>query len=120
MIREFYLPYPDSINNNISSLPTLQMVMPYGPATPNRVGFSADGKISLINNGIELKGLMTILNEMTAREYDKLTDKTKYSEIGGGAKIDLSRMVEAIKYPLELSGSMVMSKASNVCERSSK
>lgn len=116
----FILPYPDSINNNIMLPdPTLQMVMPYGPATPNRVGFSADGKISLINNGIELKGLMTILNEMTAREYDKLTDKTKYSEIGGGAKIDLSRMVEAIKYPLELSGSMVMSKASNgTAERS--
>ena len=52
----------------------VQLIMPYGPATPNRVGFSADGKISLINNGIEIKGLMTLLNEMSARDYDSLTE----------------------------------------------
>ena len=104
--------FPDDMRNLNEMDPSVQLIMPYGPATPNRVGFSADGKISLINNGIEIKGLMTLLNEMSARDYDSLTEKTEYSQFGGGAKIDLSRMVEAIKYPIELSGSIVMSKAS--------
>ncbi len=99
--------------------PSVQLVMPLGPATPNRVGFTADGKISLINDGIEIKGLMSVLNEMTANDWDSMTEKTEFSQIGGGAKIDLSRMIDAIKYPLALYGSAVMSKATNGTENRS-
>lgn len=113
--------FPDSLSNFLMLAdPSVQLVMPFGPATPNRVGLSADGKISLFNNGIELKGLMSVLSEKTAQEFDSITfAKTEYSQFGGGAKVDFSRMIEAIEYPLELSGSMVMSKASNATEKES-
>jgi hypothetical protein len=107
--------FPDSMRNFLMLAdPSVQLVMPYGPATPNRLGFSADGKISLINNGIEIKGLLSVLNEKTAQQVDDFTyNKTEFSQLGGGAKIDISKMAEVIRYPLEISGSMVMSKASN-------
>ncbi len=113
--------FPDSLSNfMVHCDPSVQLVMPFGPATPNRVGFSADGKISLINNGIELKGLMSVLSEKTAQEFDSIIfAKTEFSQIGGGVKVDFSKMIGAIKYPLELSGSIVMSKASNATDKES-
>lgn len=97
--------------------PSFQLVMPLGPATPNRVGLTSDIKVSLINNSIELRGILTKLNEMTADQIEELTlAKTEYSQVGGGAKIDFSKMISAIKYPLELSASMVLSNAKNNTE----
>lgn len=98
--------------------PSVQLVMPFGPATPNRVGINADVKLSLFNNGIELKGLLVALNEkdpdvIKIGEISLPMEKTEFSQFGGGAKFDISKMVEAIKYPMELSGSVVSSKASN-------
>ncbi|HEX3020394.1 MAG TPA: hypothetical protein VHP36_08820 [Chitinispirillaceae bacterium] len=113
--------FQDSLRNfqNVFD-PSVQLVMPFGPATPNRLGFSSNGKVSLINNGIELKGMVTVLNQMNAEVYEDFTfAKTEFSQFGGGAKIDISKMVQAIKYPMELSGSMVMSKASNGTEGNS-
>lgn len=94
--------------------PSVQLVMPCGPATPNRSGFNSDATIAFFNEGIELKGLLTILSEKTADVIDSFQlNKTEFTQAGGGAKIDISKMAEAIKYPMELSGSMVMSKATN-------
>jgi hypothetical protein len=44
-------------------------------------------RISLINDGIEIKGLMSVLNEMTANDWDSMTEKTEFSQIGGGQKL---------------------------------
>lgn len=108
----------DSLKNIIYAMdPSFQLVMPLGPATPNRIGLTSDLTVSLVNNSIELKGLFTKLNQMSEEMLDSFTlAKTEFSQIGGGLKIDISKMTDAIKYPLEISGSMTMSAAKNSTE----
>lgn len=108
----------DSLNAVTMLDPSVQLVMPLGPATPNRAGFNADLTVSMVNNFIELKGLVTALNEKTAvtvtvEDEDIALPKTKFSKMGGGAKLDFNNISEAIKYPMQISGSFVASKASN-------
>lgn len=95
--------------------PSVQLIMPLGPATPNRVGFNADLKLMLLNDGIEGTGLISLLNEKTAEldSVGKEFSKTDFTQFGGGLKIDLSKMISVFKYPFEFSGSYVLSSASN-------
>ncbi|MDO5575662.1 MAG: hypothetical protein Q4F84_01170 [Fibrobacter sp.] len=49
--------------------PSLQLVMPLGPATPNRSGIDADGKVWFFDGGIEASGLLSILSEKEWCKY---------------------------------------------------
>jgi hypothetical protein len=86
--------------------PVLQSALPNGLATANRAGPSIDltagyGK----NNEIEAKGLFTMLEE--SKEAAGM-EKAKFTEIGGGGKVDIGSLVWGL--PLELSGSYKNSK----------
>jgi hypothetical protein len=93
--------------------PALQLVMPFGPATPNRVGISLNLKGSVLNNGIEVTGLLTSLKEKdevsSVYNPNKIAPKADFSQLGGGVKVDFSKMIPVFKYPFEISGSYVMS-----------
>nr|AGS54063.1 membrane protein [uncultured bacterium contig00152] len=86
--------------------PVLQSALPNGLATANRVGPSVNltagfGK----NNEIEVKGLFTMLEENQVAEG---AEKAKFTEMGGGGKVDVGTLVWGL--PLELSGSYKNSK----------
>lgn len=93
--------------------PALQLVYPYGPATANRVGIDGKLKISALKEGVVADLLLTSLKESKAESDTTgyVLPKVSYSQMGGGLKIDISKFVSAIKYPLELSGSFVASGA---------
>lgn len=92
---------------------SLQLVLPYGMATPNRVGLTSDLTMSLLNNGIEVKGLFKSLNEQVAIKDTAGYEKTKYSEFGAGAKIEFSNLIKPMKLPCNVSLSFVKSTALN-------
>jgi hypothetical protein len=100
--------------------PAVQLIMPFGPATPNRTGINGHATMGFLNNRLQAKVLFASLKEIdstkapgaTASSPDKTLPKTSYSQIGGGLKIDISSFV-GWKYPINLSSSLVSSKASN-------
>jgi hypothetical protein len=98
---------------NIYLDPAVQLVLPFGVATPNRVGVTSDLCVSLLNNGIEVKGLFKTLNEQEAMKDTVGYDITKYSEFGAGVKIELSNLIKAIKLPCNVAVSFVKSTALN-------
>jgi len=97
-------------SNSIYLDPALQLVMPYGAATANRKGLVGDLNIGLLNNGINLDIDLKLLSEV--KSLDSYLNPAAFKQIGLGAKVDFSKFIEAIKYPLEISGSISTSGAS--------
>jgi hypothetical protein len=101
--------------------PSIELVMPFGPATPNRQGITADLKGSFLKDAIEVKGLVSMLSEKDLDTVIRTSDSAKlevpatsFSQMGGGLKVDVSKFIPGVlHYPLELSGSMVLSSAKN-------
>jgi hypothetical protein len=91
----------------------VQLVMPFGEATPNRVGLNGDVCFSLLNNGIELRGLFTSLNEKEALRDADGYEKTQFGEFGAGLKVELSNLVKALELPCNVSLSYVRSSSLN-------
>lgn len=106
--------------------PALQLVMPFGPATANRVGINANVNVSLLKNGIVADVIYANLKEkeeyiggiLWKNEIDNKSfkidsaivyPKAEFSQLGAGLKFDFSKMIPAIKYPFELSGSYMLS-----------
>lgn len=90
---------------NSLSDPYLQTALPNGVATANRTG----PRVNLLaglgeKNWLEGQVLFTSLQEVTA----STVEKAKFSEIGGGAKIDVDHFIGR-QLPLEFSGSYKMS-----------
>jgi hypothetical protein len=79
----------------------MQMALPSGFATSNRQGFQ---EILTANwkNLAEIKGLFANYEQLSANTGAKAA---KYTEFGGGAKIDVLGILGFEKNPLELSGS---------------
>jgi hypothetical protein len=79
----------------------LQMALPGGFASSNRVGFQ---EVLTANwqNLAEVKGLFASYEQLAANAG---AEKAKYTEFGGGAKIDILGILGFEKNPLELSGS---------------
>ncbi len=98
---------------NIPLDPAVQLVLPFGVATPNRVGITSDLCVSLLNNGLEVSGLFKSLNEQEAIKDTVGYEITKYSEIGMGLKVELSSFIKAFQYPFNMSVSFVKSTALN-------
>lgn len=93
--------------------PAVQLVMPFGPATPNRSGIDADLKLTALEGGFEASGLISMLNDKDAIILaGKELPKTSYSQMGGGVKIDIGRLTK-ISNVLAISVSYVGSSASN-------
>lgn len=79
----------------------LQMALPSGFATSNRQGFN---ELLTLNwkNLAEVKGLFASFEQLSANAMAK---PAKYSEFGGGAKVDILGILGFEENPLELSGS---------------
>ena len=100
--------------------PSVQLIMPFGPATPNRTGVNGHATLGFLGNRLQAKVLFASLKEIdttiiaaaTATTPAKTLPKTAYSQIGGGIKIELGGFV-GWKYPINISSSLVNSKASN-------
>ena len=80
--------------------PALQLALPYGLATSNRVG--GQGTVTAgFKDFAEVQGLVTVLSQV-APLYG--FSAVKYMEFGGGAKADIFKAIGFSK-PLEISGS---------------
>lgn len=98
----------------LRSDPSVQLVMPFGPATANRTGLNTDITFSTWENRIEIKGVFAQLAEIAGMEIDSARSlpATHFTQTGGGLKLEVGSMV-AWAYPITLSGSMVLSTAKN-------
>ena len=98
--------------NNLD--PALQLVMPFGPATPNRSGIDARATVGLLNNLLQAKLLVTSLKEIdpTAISKTQSLPTTAFSQVGGGLKIDVAGFI-GWKLPFYVSSSFARSTANN-------
>ena len=98
--------------NNLD--PALQLVMPFGPATPNRSGIDARATVGLLNNLLQAKLLVTSLKEIdpTAISKTQSLPTTSFSQVGGGLKIDVAGFI-GWKLPFYVSSSFARSTANN-------
>ncbi len=100
--------------------PSVQLIMPFGPATPNRTGINGDATIGFLKDRLQAKVLFASLKEIDGAVIPgplpaspaRTLPKTAYSQIGAGLKADLGGFV-GWRYPIRLSSSVVVSKASN-------
>lgn len=92
----------------------LQLVMPFGPATPNRIGLRSDATFSFWKDRIELQAVYAGLENIEGVRIDtaRTWSKTKFSQAGGGLKLEIGSMV-GLSLPLTLSGSFIRSGAEN-------
>ena len=92
----------------------LQLVMPFGPATPNRVGLRSDATLSFWKDRIEVQAVFAALENVEGVRIDtaRTWTKTKFSQAGGGLKLEVGSMI-GLSLPLTLSGSFIRSGAEN-------
>jgi hypothetical protein len=93
---------------------SLQLVMPFGPATANRGGIQSDLTLSFLDDRIEAKALFASLENVTGVKVDSVKNwpKTKFGQVGGGLKVEAGALM-GLALPLTLSGSYVSSTADN-------
>lgn len=98
--------------NNLD--PALQLVMPFGPATPNRTGLDARVTAGLLNNLLQVKLLVTSLKEIDPEAVSPTLKLpvTAYSQVGGGLKINIAGFI-GWKLPFYVSSSFARSTADN-------
>jgi hypothetical protein len=93
--------------------PSFQLIMPFGPATPNRQGISADCNVKSVDSGIQVRALFSALSERTP-EIDASTETaSSFLQAGIGLSLDISTWLKQLSYPLELSLSFVRSTVRN-------
>jgi hypothetical protein len=81
----------------------LQMVLPGGEATANRVGPKVNLDASILDGAVDVRGAFYSLQEAKAT-YDGT--KAKYQTIQGGAKLRIDKFLNGIwDLPLEIAGS---------------
>jgi len=68
--------------------PALQTVLPYGPATPNRVGPKGTVSLSLLDGGIDASVDFAMLSE--AKPMAGM-EKATFSKVGGGLGLDIAK-----------------------------
>jgi hypothetical protein len=91
--------------------PSLQLIMPMGPSTPNRQGMSVDCKVTSIDSAIRVCGVFSALSERSPDFFDTNT-KANFMQSGMGLSLDISPWLKKLPYPLVLSSSYVRTKAS--------
>lgn len=108
--------------------PALQLIMPFGPATANRMGVEGDASLGFMDNGIRTGVSFMSMNEIEegdsifvdsssaagiAAPFTYQPPTTSFFEIGFGASIDIASFIDAIDSPIRFSGGFKMSKATN-------
>ncbi|MCQ2060825.1 MAG: hypothetical protein MJY47_04475 [Fibrobacter sp.] len=81
--------------------PAVQLALPFGLATPNRLGAQATATFNM-SEKVEVQGLFSMFNQVKAVAG---FDKAAYTEYGGGAKWDIFKTFGITNRPLEISGS---------------
>jgi hypothetical protein len=102
--------------NNIAAIgldPSVQLIMPFGPATPNRQGITADVSTKTVDSGLELRALFSSLSERTPVVDTGSRTTTDFFQGGFGMSMNLTKWVNRLPYPLEFSGSFVRSSMRN-------
>jgi hypothetical protein len=87
--------------------PHVQLLFPYGPATPNRDGINSSLTLSAMERKLEAKVLFAALKEPEAVDFDSLSaEPADYARLGGGLT---ARVNEFFGWSerIELSGSWV-------------
>ncbi len=93
--------------------PSVQLVMPFGPATPNRTGLQAKLNLGLLENKIEAIAKFASLSEVEGVEMDSLLfPASTFTEFGVGAKVHVDKFLGWEK-PLYVAGSFTQSQAKN-------
>lgn len=96
---------------------SLCLVMPYGPATPNRMGIRSKLAADFLDKAIHMSVSAKFLNEVEGLPNPQDTSlempKSKFLEAGGGISIDFASFGEWWPYPFILSGGYKLSNGSN-------
>ena len=96
---------------------SLSLVMPYGPATPNRMGIRSRLAADFLEKAIHVSVSAKYLNEVEGLSNPQDTSlempKSKFYEAGGGISIDFASFGEWWPYPFILSGGYKLSNGSN-------
>ena len=100
---------------------SLFLVMPFGPATPNRIGLRSRVVASFKDNAVHTSALFNYVNEVEGVSAQlnptsstlSAMPKTAFMEAGGGLSIDFASFGEWWPHPLILSGGYKLSSASN-------
>ncbi|MBD3391812.1 MAG: hypothetical protein GF418_07110 [Chitinivibrionales bacterium] len=108
--------------------PALQLVMPFGPATPNRAGMRGSLGVSLFEKGIratasgmsveEITGMTVFAGRIQADTLAmdtvaQIMPKTSFLELGAGLSVDLAAFIRPLQGPLRLSGGYTHAAADN-------
>ena len=92
--------------------PAVQLVMPFGQATPDRQGVRMRYRCTQQKAGVELQVLLGFLTgERRAAALFPRDAREHFRELGAGGQIDLSKAVRFFRYPALLSASVVRSSA---------
>lgn len=93
---------------------SLQLVMPFGQATPNRVGTQSDLTVDLLDGKLEAQAAYAALENKTGPVIDtaRSLPVTKFTQSGGGLKIDAGRLI-GLSRPFTLAGSFMRSTGDN-------
>lgn len=93
----------------------LQLVLPSGEASPNRVGPKFGLDFDLMQGGVEVKVDGYMLQEAKGSVVDSFNqataEKAKFQQIQAGARIRVDRFISGWDKPIELSGSVGQSTA---------
>lgn len=73
--------------------PALQTVLPYGPATPNRVGPKGSVNVNILGGAVDASVDFAMLSEA---KTELGTDKAKFTRMGGGACLDIAKFAEIL------------------------
>ncbi|MDB5106202.1 MAG: hypothetical protein JWP91_3891 [Fibrobacteres bacterium] len=92
----------------------LQLLMPFGPATPNRGGLQSELTLSFLQDRIEAQAVFARLENVTGVMVDssRAMPNTEFSQMGGGLKVEAGDLM-GLALPFTLSGSLVRSTADN-------
>jgi hypothetical protein len=93
--------------------PSLQLIMPFGPATPNRQGMSADVSVQSIDTNITVRGVFNALGERKSEMDTTAKAATTFLQAGIGMSLDISKWLKMFAYPCRISLSSVSTGAHN-------
>ncbi|MBN1576512.1 MAG: hypothetical protein JW913_08170 [Chitinispirillaceae bacterium] len=94
--------------------PAVQLVMPFGPATPDRQGLRIHCTASWESKGIELQALSGFLTNERQPAWSLPDDKTDtFREMGAGLSLDVSKVLRRVKTPFVVSVSYMRSRATD-------
>ncbi|MDB5048783.1 MAG: hypothetical protein JWO30_1854 [Fibrobacteres bacterium] len=85
--------------------PHVQLIFPFGAATPNRTGVTLDLNAGALSGAVEVSAVYAGVKEVEAEQIDSLTAvPADYTRMGGGLKVNIDKLA-ALAKPLVVSGS---------------